>query len=177
MIIQEITDLAEKLYLTMEAGEFRELLPGIPLAASGKKDLSMDNDAVLDNRLIGSHRILDEHGDDGHCFITFEFGKLAFYEINAQFDNNETNYGMLSGLFNALCPVLAKKYHQGKLIHPLKDFREFSLMQLPVDGYPCDRYVIGAMRQWEDGGKNVALSFALVHPGYLFFQLRAILLP
>lgn len=174
MIQQEIADLAGKLCLMMETAEFQKLLTGITLSATGKKDLSTDGNTIRENRLLGSHRIPGDNGADGHCFFTFESGKLTFYEINAQFDYNETNYGMLSGLFNELCPVLTEKYHQGKTIYPMKRFNELVPAKLPTDGYPCDRYIIGAMHQWEEDRKIVSLSFALVSPGYFFFQLRAI---
>jgi len=172
MLIQEIIDIAEKIHLMMDEGDFRAALPGIPLAPEEKKN-GAPGGAAGHNRVFGNHRI---DGDGGHCFFTFDSGKLTFYEINAQLDYIESNYMMLSDLFARLCPVLDGKYHPITTDRPPMEYREFSRIPLPTDGYPCDRYVIGAMRQWEDGGKNVALSFALMHPGYLFFQLRAIVL-
>jgi len=37
-------------------------------------------------------------------------------------------------------------------------------------------WLLAGVHRWEEGGKSVSLSFARMHPDYLFFQLRAVML-
>lgn len=174
MLTQDIIDIAEKIHLMMDVVDFRAALPGIPLAPAEKNNGAPDGGTAGHNRVFGNHRISGEGGAGGHCFFTFDSGKLTFFEINAQLDYSESNYTTLSYLFERLLPVLSEIHGAGKTVRPLMEYREFNRIPLPTDGYPCDRYVIGAMHRWEDGRDGIDLSFALMHPGYLFFQLRAI---
>ncbi len=174
MLTQDIIDIAEKIHLMMDVVDFRAALPGIPLAPAEKNNGAPDGGTAGHNRVFGNHRISGEDGAGGHCFFTFDSGKLTFYEINAQLDYSESSYMMLSDLFARLLPVLNEIHGAGKTVRPLMEYREFHRIPLPTDGYPCDRYVVGAMHRWEHGRDGIDLSFALMHPGYLFFQLRAI---
>ena len=171
-----IIHLAEKIHLAMDIGEFRELFPRVALSVPGEEKPSTGFTGSSATAAHGTCRIAGGHGECWNCFFTFDSGALVFYEINAQFGYDEANYELLSGLFGKLRPVLTERYGTGSLIHPPMDYAEFREKELPSDGYPCDRYVIGGMHRWSRNNANIDLSFSLISPGYLFFQLRAILL-
>ena len=127
-------------------------------------------------KIFGSHQITEPDNSSALFSFTFESGNMTLCELNAQFECKENNYNKLYDFFIKLSPVLSKIYTNEKIIHTNTEYRDFKNKELPTDGYPCDRYVIGAMSEWGIDREKINLSYSLMYPGFLFFQLRAIII-
>ncbi len=174
MIVEEIIALAGNIRLMMDIGDFRKSCPGVRLSTREGENLPDGPDVSRLYRVSGNHQILTDSGTESHWFFTFDSGCLTSYEVTARCDSSESHYGLLTGLYNSLFPIFSGTGVPGREIHPLIDYHELEAREMPAGGYPCDRYVIGAMHRWEDDSVDISLSIALVNPGYLFFQARAV---